>query len=149
MLYERRQNGYALSALLVVFALVDVWVIFQTSSKDDLTFLFINAPIFLALIASAVIFSSMTIRVSSDRLDWWLGFKSFHRVVYLDDVTRCVPHRVPLIAGWGIRTNDFKSWLVVVSGRDTVALVLRSGSTLMLGSPEPERICSLIAKRDA
>lgn len=145
VLYERTQRGYFFSALLIAGAFLEVWVITVTTSANDMTSLWINAPIFIALIASAAIFSSMTIRISNDRLDWWLGFRTFHRVVFIADIARCAPHRVPLIAGLGIKTNDFKSWLILIDGRTAVAMVLRSGSTLMLGTPEPERVCSVIA----
>jgi hypothetical protein len=139
MLYERTQRGYVLISLIVAAIAFEIWITAGAPAA-----VWINVPVVAILVITGVIFSSMTIRVSADRIDWCLGFRMFPNVVYLADITECTPRTLPLIAGLGLRTNDFRNWLVVVGGRSAVVMRLRSGRTLMLGSPEADRVCAIV-----
>jgi hypothetical protein len=91
----------------------------------------------------AVIFSSMTIRVTSEAVEWWLGLPLMKRRIPIADIASVRAGQVGWLTGLGIRT-DGRNVTWIVTGRSVVILTLANGRHTRLGSNEPERVVEVI-----
>ncbi|NJN84219.1 MAG: hypothetical protein HC802_19360, partial [Caldilineaceae bacterium] len=66
--------------------------------------------------------------------------------VLLTDIRAVAVTETKLIEGWGIHLTA-RGWLYNVSGWQAVAISLRSGRRLMLGTDEPERLVSALRQQ--
>jgi hypothetical protein len=91
------------------------------------------------LIGCAVIFSSLTIRVTDQALVWHFGLGLFRKTVPLAEIATAELARTRWIDGWGIHRTR-RGWLYNVSGFDAVLVTRRDGTRFLLGTDEPERL---------
>lgn len=91
----------------------------------------------------AVMFHSLTIEVDEDTISWHFGPGFWRRAVALNEVADCELAQHPLWWGFGIRALA-TGWLYRVSGLLAVELELESGSTIVLGTDEPNFLKSAI-----
>jgi hypothetical protein len=90
----------------------------------------------VALIVSAVLFSSLTIRVGDGHLSWSFGPGVIKKSVPLSEIARAETTTTTFLNGWGIHLTS-RGWLYNVAGRGAVLVTLHDGSQLLLGSDEP------------
>jgi hypothetical protein len=115
-----------------------------------LTFVTLGHPVTLAstiiatfIVCLGIVFSTMTIDVSDDAVEWWFTFGILHQRVAMSEIQFATSTRVSLLNGLGIRTNG-RDWLWIVSGSNAVTLELRNGKKIGLGSPEAQDLAVLI-----
>jgi hypothetical protein len=93
----------------------------------------------VVLSASAVVFSSLTVRVEAGRLSWFFGPGIARKSVPLSAIAHTEITRTSVLNGWGIHYTP-RGWLYNVGGRRAVLVKLREGSQFLLGSDEPETL---------
>jgi hypothetical protein len=115
-----------------------------------LTFVTFGHPVTLAstlittlLVCVGIVFSTMTIDVSDDAVEWWFTFGLLRQRVAMSEIQFATSTRVSLLNGLGIRTNG-RDWLWIVNGSNAVTLELRNGKKIGLGSPEAQDLAVLI-----
>lgn len=99
--------------------------------------------VILAIIA--LIFSSLTIEIDADALNWRFGLGVWTKRIAVEDIVSAVPVRNPWWYGFGIHRTP-RGWLYNVSGLDAVEICLRDGRTLRLGTDEPGKLLSALAR---
>jgi hypothetical protein len=97
----------------------------------------------VAVAASAVVFSSLTIEVADGRLSWHFGPGVLRKSVPVAAIASAEPTTTRLWEGWGIHLTT-RGWLYNVSGRGAVIVTRRDGGRFMLGSDEPEALAGAI-----
>jgi hypothetical protein len=96
---------------------------------------------------SAVVFSSLTIRVEAGRLAWHFGPGIAKKSVPLATIAHTELTTTTILNGWGIHYTP-RGWLYNVGGRRAVLVKLRDGSQFLLGSDEPEMLERAIAANE-
>ena len=91
----------------------------------------------VVMLASAAVFSSLTITVRDGLLAWSFGFGLLGKSVSLADVSGVERTTTTVIEGWGIHLTR-RGWLYNVGGRGAVIVTRRDGSRFMLGTDEPD-----------
>lgn len=98
----------------------------------------------LGLLALAlVMFSSLTVMVTTSSLVFWFGPGILRKTVPLAQISQVEVVRNPWYYGWGIRFTP-RGTLYAVSGLEAVELTRRDGSRLRLGTDEPERLVRVL-----
>lgn len=97
----------------------------------------------VALAASAIVFSRLTIRVADGTLRWHYGAGMVKRSLPLAAIARVEPTRTGVLDGWGIHFTA-RGWLFNVAGRDAVLITRTDGKTFLLGTDEPGRLAEAI-----
>ena len=115
--YEHTQSGSAMIALL--------------------------AFIVVALIATGIIFSRLTITIEDGLLRASFGPGLTVKNVPLSEIASCQPIRIRWWYGWGIHLTRY-GWLYNVAGWDAVAITLRDGRKFALGTDDPQGLAAAI-----
>ena len=103
----------------------------------------------VAIVASAAVFSSLTIEVADGRLSWYFGPGVLRKSVPVAAIAAAEPTTTALWEGWGVHLTT-RGWLYNVSGRGAVLFTRRDGKRFMLGSDEPAALADAIrAARNA
>ena len=103
----------------------------------------IFGTVLIVLVITAALLTTLTVRVTSDRVDWRFGPGVVHFSLPLAEITGVAVTRTPLWAGIGIHWI-FTGWVYNVSGRGAVELTKRDGSKVWIGSDEPVRLAAAI-----
>jgi hypothetical protein len=98
-----------------------------------------------ALLFSGWLFHSMTIEITDGELRWSFGPGWIRKRVPLDLVISAEPVRTKVAEGWGIHISRF-GWLYNVSGFDAVAIRMKNGQHIALGTDEPETLAAHLAR---
>ena len=96
-------------------------------------------PLAALLAATGWAFSSLTVEVTPTRLTWFFGPGLLRKSIEREAIIGATPVRNPWWYGWGIHLTP-RGWLYNVGGLDAVELALSNGSTLRIGSDEPEAL---------
>jgi hypothetical protein len=104
--------------------------------------------VLVVFVVCAYMFSSLTIHITGRALHWCFGPGIFRKTLSLADIKTVEVTRTRLLDGWGIHKTS-RGWLYNVSGFDAVLITLHSGKGILLGTDEPERLRSAIARRIA
>jgi len=112
-----------------------------TSSESPL----IRAIIEVILIVSAIVFSSLTITIDDEKLIACFTLRFVCKRVRAAEITECQPIRVRWWYGWGIHLTPY-GWLYNVSELDAVAITLRNGRKLALGTDDPGGLVNAIRR---
>jgi hypothetical protein len=132
MRYQHTQRGTWMMAGLLAAALLDA-VVPWTS----------GLVAFIALIAAAVVFSSLTVEVSAKELKWYFGPGFWSYRLPLDDIQNVAVVRNHWWNGFGIRMRSgFR--LYNVSGLDAVELQLKSGEIRRIGTDDPQALAEAL-----
>ncbi len=91
------------------------------------------------LSACAALFSSLTIQVTDQALRWAFSLGIIRREVPLSEIQTAEVTRTRVIHGWGIRATS-RGRLYNVSGFDAVAVRLKNGRGIILGTDQPEQL---------
>ena len=145
--YSHTQVGWWLIATLGIVALAIV-AIFSGVGLDSQSLPAAQARVIgwavvVTLLITAALLTSLTVRVTSDRVTWHFGPGVVHFSLPLAEVTDVAVTRTPLWAGIGIHWI-FTGWVYNVSGRDAVALTKRDGTRVWIGTDEPELLAAAI-----
>ena len=132
--YQHTQPGTTIVNSMIVMILI-----FAIASA------FLHQLIVATLIIAVVtwIFRSMTIEISDSDLMWYFGSGFPLKRVPLSEVASAEPIRTTVWNGWGIHYT-LRGWLYNVSGYDAVAITLRNGKRLCLGTDEPATLARLL-----
>ncbi len=142
--YTRTQWLWALWLLLpAINVAVGASMVFE---KGIVWWLPVALVVVLTLTA-LVLLGRFTVEVGEGWLEWHFGLLGWPRwQLPLDDIVSATPARTAWLEGWGInRTRS--GMLYNAQGLQAVRLRLRDGSTLRLGSDEPERLAGFITAR--
>jgi hypothetical protein len=101
-------------------------------------------PCVILLVALAL-FYRLTIRIDGEVLCASLGAELIRKKVQLADIARCEPIRIRWWCGWGIHLTPY-GWLYNVSGLDAVAITLRNGRKIALGTDDPDGLAAAIRR---
>jgi len=101
------------------------------------------AFIVVALIATGIIFSRLTITIEDGFLRASFGPGLTVKNVPLSEIASCQPIRIRWWYGWGIHLTRY-GWLYKVAGWDAVAIMLRDGRKFALGTDDPQGLAAAI-----
>jgi len=146
LFYSHKQRGVTiLAALGLGAALCLLFGIAFNAPYARLT------PFLLAAVLGicAILFSSLTIELSEDLLSWHFGPGLLRKQVATAEIKNVIVTETRLLHGWGVHFTS-NGWLYNVSGFDAVQITLKSGKSFLLGSDEPDQLCSALERaRDA
>ena len=94
---------------------------------------------FVILVASAIVFSKLNVRVADGAVSWRFGLGFQEHTIPLTEIVSATVVTNPVWAGYGVRRMP-NGWLYNVAGRRAVELVLRDGRRVRVGSDEPETL---------
>ena len=147
--YSHTKVGWWLIATLGIVALA-IAVIFSGAAFDAQSLppaqaRMIGWAVVVTLIITAALLTSLTVRVTSDAVTWHFGPGAIHFSLPFTEITGVAVARTPLWAGIGIHWI-FTGWVYNVSGRDAVMLTKRDGTSVWIGTDEPERLAAAIER---
>ena len=99
----------------------------------------------LIVLVTTVIFSKLTINIDDVYVRAIFGPGLTFRKIRLADIATCEPIRIRWWYGWGIHRTPY-GWLYNVSGWDAVAITLRNGRLVSLGTDQPNELCEAIRR---
>ncbi|HEV8418403.1 MAG TPA: hypothetical protein VGQ43_06620 [Candidatus Udaeobacter sp.] len=100
----------------------------------------------IMLLVCLILFYRLNVTIDDEMLCASFGPGIIRKRVPLADIVRCEPIRIRWWYGWGIHVTPC-GWLYNVSGFDAVAITLRDGRKLALGTDDPHGLTAGI--RDA
>jgi hypothetical protein len=133
--YEHTQIGY-----VIIWSLLAIIVIASTGLTGHHA-----APliILLLLLACLALFYRLKITIKGQSLCASFGLGIIKKRVPLTEIVGCEPIRIRWWYGWGIHLTPC-GWLYNVSGFDAVAITLRDGKKLALGTDDTHRLVTAI-----
>lgn len=138
--YEHTQRGTVVIVALVSAAGVCLAVSAALSGPP-----YVAPMVFGVFVVCAYMFSSLTIQIAGRSLRWHFGPGIFRKEIPLSEIQGVEITETRLIHGWGIHHTP-RGWLYNVSGFQAVAIRLRSGKEILLGTDEPERLRAAILR---
>jgi CDP-diglyceride synthetase len=145
--YSHTQVGWWLIAILgvVCLAIVAIFngVAVGRQSLPPTDARIIGWVVFVTLLITAALLTTLTVRVTSDTVTWRFGPGVVRFSLPLSEITSVATARTPLWAGIGIHWI-FTGWVYNVSGRDAVELTKRDGSKVWIGTDEPDALAAAI-----
>lgn len=137
--YVHTQPAHAITYPLAAIVVMLVGVAFL--SPIARVAILIAVPLALC----AWMFSKLTVTIDEQKLRASFGPGLIYKDVPLSKIESAVPVRTTFAQGWGIHLTRF-GWLYNVSGRDAVAIRLRDGSQLAIGTDQPEELAAAIRR---
>jgi hypothetical protein len=98
-----------------------------------------------ALLLTIALFYKLTIRIDNQTLGASFGIGLIQRTISLEQIADCEPIRIRWWYGWGIHLTPY-GWLYNISGWDAVAITLRGGRKLSLGTDDPQGLVAAIRR---
>lgn len=141
--YHHRQPGWLTLGVFLLAGLLVLLPILGSARPLDGGARWMLLLVGLILVASLVVFSSLTVVVRDGELRWHFGPGWPRWRVSLADVVSAEPARTAWWWGFGIRLTPY-GWLYTVSGRDAVLVRRRDGRAFLLGTDEPARLAHAI-----
>jgi hypothetical protein len=89
------------------------------------------------------LFCSLTVRIADDTLVWYFGPRFWRNAVPTAKIEAVETVQTSISNGWGIRQLR-EGWLYNVSGFDAVRIEMRDGTTVFIGTDEPDRLVSVL-----
>jgi hypothetical protein len=132
--YEHTQRGTVVQVALLVAA-IGCFALAQFLPAPP----FVVPLVLIVLVTFAYMFSSLTIQVTDRALHWCFGPGMFRKQVSLADIKAVEITQTRFLEGWGIHKTS-RGWLYNVSGFDAVRVTLHGGTSILLGTDEPERL---------
>ncbi|MFB3818729.1 MAG: hypothetical protein ACE147_13790 [Candidatus Methylomirabilales bacterium] len=99
----------------------------------------------VVLVLAAYVFSSLTVVVTEEALIWAFGPGVIRKQVRLADIQAAGVTLTRWYEGWGIHRTR-RGWLYNVSGFQAVAITLKDGRRILLGTDEPARLQAAITR---
>lgn len=95
------------------------------------------------LVVVTVLFSSLTIRVKDETINWFFGPKFWSKSLPLSEVESAQIVATKWYYGVGVRLIP-SGWLYTVSGLTAVELTLKDGTKVSLGTGDAENLLAAI-----
>ncbi len=127
--YRHTQNSP-----LIVGVMVGFFVVLFLLGVFVLKPFLITAPLLLFV---GWLFHSLTIEIDGGELRWQFGPGLISKRVAFSEIASAKVVRTNFFNGWGIHWGRY-GWLYNVSGFNAVAITLRSGKRIALGTDEPQ-----------
>jgi len=137
-----RHTQRATLILAVFAAIIAVEIALALAIGDPAAWAGLSAAAAIVVVVG-VLFSSLTVEVTEDRLAWHFGPGFFKRHIARANITGAAATRTHWSSGWGIRHTK-RGWLFNVSGLDAVAVARRDGKTTLIGTDEPRRLVAAL-----
>jgi hypothetical protein len=135
--YEHRQPATAIIlSILPAIAIIILLGLTQPPPKP-LNFMLIS--VLTILVVCAILFFSLTIRITETELRWHFGPGLIRKKAALAVIQQAEITTTKFIHGWGIHLTP-QGWLYNVSGFKAVAFKLKNGKQFVLGTDEPEKL---------
>ncbi len=96
--------------------------------------------------AVAYQFRSLTVEVDDNEIRLQFGDGPIRKIFPLAEVTDVKATRTSPLSGWGMRWIG-GGWLYNIYGLDAVEVTLAGGKRVMIGTDEPDELCSAINNR--
>jgi hypothetical protein len=141
-LYRHKQTGYVTSIGLGIAAACQAATMVAALRRHKLR-AWLYVPGVALTVASACVFSALTVEMTSQTLDASFRGGVLRRRIDLASVRRVEQLRTLWYWGWGMRLTP-KGWLYNVQGRDAVRLELEGGRAVLIGTDEPARLAAAI-----
>ncbi|MBY6186556.1 hypothetical protein KUV89_08000 [Marinobacter hydrocarbonoclasticus] len=130
MHYHHRQRGAAIMVIMV-----PVLILLAAELGQQTNGLLIAVFGFLAF--TLVLFSSLTVQVDRGSLRWFFGPGFWRKSVALSEIAGVSAVRTKWYWGLGVRLTP-QGWLYNVSGLSAVALQLKDGGAVLIGTDDAE-----------
>lgn len=137
-MYRRTQFA---SSLVLICAATAAFVYVMMRLTAAPSWMFFGVLTVLGVVS--LIFSTMTVMVCAESVEWWLTLGLFRNSLRLDEIEDVSVTHVPSVAGYGFRTNG-SNRLWRVSGSDVVVMTLKDGRRIALGTPDAQRLAIAI-----
>ena len=137
--YEHTQAGWPIRLAFMALALGLPLLFFMPGIHEQ------PSPRVVVLVGAAVAallgwtWGSLTVRVADGRLQLHFGPGWPRKSWPLEDIAAVELTRTTFADGWGVHRTR-RGWLYNVSGLDAVALELKDGRTVLVGTDEPRRL---------
>jgi hypothetical protein len=140
LIYRHTQRGTLI--LIACFAIGALGLILSWASQQWQPAVFM----LVTMIATATLFSSLTVEVAENELRWHFGPGLLNYRLALDEISDVAIVRNQWWNGWGIRmAGGFR--LYNVSGLDAVELRLHSNDIRRIGTDDPEGLVKVLRAR--
>jgi hypothetical protein len=140
--YRHTQPGILMRNILGGLTAVFAFLAFWLGASEPQAGVAFGLPA-LILLASLLLFHSLTVEIEQGWLRIRMGIGLIHRNFRIADIEYVEQVRNRWFYGWGIRLTPH-GWLFTVSGLDAVQIRLRNGRNYRIGTDEPERLRSAI-----
>ena len=139
MAYDHTQLGTFLRIWLggIVAICASITISLLVSGRWQGAGLFCGVTLFSGFIAS--ISHNLTVRITSDSLQWSFGIGIIRKSIRLDDIQDSTIVKTRWYHGWGVKWYG-RRWLYNVDGFDAVEINLRSGRQIRIGTDEPQML---------
>lgn len=144
MRYKHTQVGYVTGGALLA-ALPLIYYAFMAEDGELGTF---GSTMLGAFGVLAILFSSLTVKVTDRELLFYFGPGFWTRRFALNDVISAEVVRNSPLYGWGIRYTHH-GWLYNVSGLRAVEVTIRGEGQIRIGTDEPEKLKRAIEQASA
>ncbi len=141
--YEHTQIGHLTIAVVSVAAVVVAITAISASPPNHEILL----GVFLVLVLTAIAFRKLTIKIENEMLRACFGSGLICKKVPLAEIVAFQPIAIRWWYGWGIHlvpTPYGWGWLYNISGWNAVAIKLRDGRRLALGTDDPDGLVTAI-----
>jgi hypothetical protein len=136
MKYHHTQRGILILLVCLAFAALAAAILWRTGQPSVMVTL-------IVLMVIAVVFSSLTVDVSGNELQWHFGPGLWTYRLALDEIQTVAIVRNHWWSGFGIRMRPgFR--LYNVSGLDAVELQLKSGDIRRIGTDDPQGLAAAL-----
>jgi hypothetical protein len=133
--YEHTQFGH-----VIIWSLLPIILIVGTGFMGHR-----ESPIIVSicLLVCLVLFYKLRIAIDDETLSASFGVGIIRKRTRLAEIVGCEPIRIRWWYGWGIHLTPC-GWLYNVSGFDAVAITLRNGRKIALGTDDPHGLVDAI-----
>jgi hypothetical protein len=139
--YSHRQIGkIQIWASIIAIVIILLATVFAPEIR------FILAVVILVLGAALLLFSTLTVEITSGAIQ--VSFGPIHlirKAVPVDQITGIAKVKNRWIYGWGVRKVP-NGTMYNISGFDTVEIGLSTGKRFLIGTDEPDRLISALEK---
>jgi len=137
-IYQHTQFGRTLVSVLGVVGVLAGGISLAVSLYVDGSWV-IPALVIGIHVLLIALFATLTVEVRDDRVKWWFALKLWTHSLDPDEIQSVKTTQTSFSDGWGIHfTGD--GTLYNVSGYDAVVVAKKDGSTVLLGTDEPEAL---------
>lgn len=138
-LYQHKQIGKVIIVSMIMAAILCL----VSFALDGLLFAgMLTAAVFLL---SLIIFGTLTVEVTDERLTIKFGNGLIHKNILLKEISSVNTVRNPWWYGWGIHFTP-RGCLFNVSGFDAVEITLKSGKIFRIGTDDPVGLEQVLKK---
>jgi hypothetical protein len=139
--YRHTQIGHVIIWSLLAIVLITSGALIESSVHHEPPLV-----VSIILLACLALFYKLKITIEDETLCASFGPGIIRKRVRLAEIVGCEPIRIRWWYGWSVHLTPY-GWLYNVSGFDAVAVTLRDGRKLALGTDDPDGLTAAI--RDA